>query len=140
MSEDFFSINDPAPSSRQNLKIYPGYRNWLVLARIGPPSGRDSRALHRVVPLKCKMFYVGDEPDNCSAHFRNPDFSRISKTKNILKTRTSSVTLADLEKLYRGSRQGCGVGVVGSRRFLDGVGVGILRVLGVGVGVGVRIF
>ena len=36
-------------------------------------------------------------------------------------------------------KQGCGVGVVGSRRFLDGVGVGvgvgILRVLGVGVGV-----
>ena len=34
--------------------------------------------------------------------------------------------------------QGCGVGVVGSRRFLGGVGVGILRVLGVGIGV--RIF
>ena len=35
------------------------------------------------------------------------------------------------------SCQGCGVGVVGSRRFLDGVGVGvgILRVLGVGVGI-----
>ena len=34
-------------------------------------------------------------------------------------------------------KQGCGVGVgvVGSRRFLDGVGVGILRVLGVGVGI-----
>ena len=33
--------------------------------------------------------------------------------------------------------QGCGVGVVGSRRFLDGVGVGvgILRVLGAGVGI-----
>ena len=33
--------------------------------------------------------------------------------------------------------QGYGVGVVGSRRFLDrvGVGVGILRVLGVGVGI-----
>ena len=31
--------------------------------------------------------------------------------------------------------QGCGVGVIGSQRFLDGVGVGILRVLGVGVGI-----
>ena len=34
-------------------------------------------------------------------------------------------------------QQGCGVGVVGSRRFLDGVGVGLglLRILGVGVGI-----
>ena len=48
------------------------------------------------------------------------------------------VTLA-YEK-YSAIYQGCGVGVVGSRRFLDGVGVGILRVLGVGVGVGVGIF
>ena len=33
--------------------------------------------------------------------------------------------------------QGCGVGVrvVGSRRFLDGVGVGLPRILGVGVGI-----
>ena len=31
--------------------------------------------------------------------------------------------------------QGFGVGVVGSRRFLDGVGVRIVRVLGVGVGI-----
>ena len=31
-------------------------------------------------------------------------FSHISKTKNILKTRSSSITLADLEKLGRGSR------------------------------------
>ena len=29
--------------------------------------------------------------------------------------------------------QGCGVGVVGSRRFLDGVGLGLLRILGVRV-------
>ena len=65
---------------------------------------RESRALHRVVPLKWKMFYVGDEPDYCSARYLNPDFSRISMTKNILKTHSSSVTLADLEKLDRGPR------------------------------------
>ena len=50
------------------------------------------------------MFYVGDEPDYCSARFLNPDFSLISKNKNILKTRASSVMLADLEKLDRGAR------------------------------------
>ena len=36
--------------------------------------------------------------------FVNPDFSRISKNKSILKTRASSVSLVDLEKLDRGSR------------------------------------
>ena len=75
-----------------------------MLVLIGPPVWPESRALHRVVPLKRKMFYVGDEPDYCSARYLNPDFSRISKTKNIVKTRSSSVTLADLEKLDRGSR------------------------------------
>ena len=103
--EDFFSINDPAPSTKQNLKVYPRVAE-LVSASADRASrvARESRALHWVVPLKRKMFYVGDESDYCSACFLNPDFSHISKTKNILKTRASSVTLADLEKLDRGSR------------------------------------
>ena len=103
--EDFFSINDPASSSRQNLKIYARV-SGLVSASADRASclARESKALHRVVSLKRKMFYVGDEPDYCPARFLNPDFSRISKTKNILKTRTLSVTLADLEKLDCDSR------------------------------------
>ena len=104
-SRIFFSINDPAPSTKQNLKVYPRVAE-LVNASADRASrlARESRALHRVVPLKRKMFYVGDEPDYCSARFLNPDFSCISKTKNILKSRSSSVTLADLEKLDRGLR------------------------------------
>ena len=101
---EFFSVNDPAPSTKQNLKVYPRVAE-LVSASADRASrlARESRALHRVVPLKRKMFYVGDEPDYCSARSLNPDFSRMSKTKNIVKTRSSSVTLADLEKLDRGS-------------------------------------
>ena len=60
--------------------------------------------MHRVVPLRLKMFFVGDKPNYCNARFVNPDFSRILKHKTILKTRTSSVNLADLERLERGSR------------------------------------
>ena len=73
-------------------------------AQIGPRLARESRASHRVVPLKRKMFYVGDQLDYWAARFLNPDFSRISENKNILKIRSSSVTLADLEKLERCSR------------------------------------
>ena len=103
--EDFFSINDPAPSTRQNLTVYPRVAE-LVNASADRASrlSRESRALHRVVPLKRRMFYVGDDPDYCSACFLNPDFARISKSKNILKSRASSVTLTDLEKLDRSSR------------------------------------
>ena len=103
--EHFFSINGPAPASRQNLKIYPRVSE-LVSASTDRSSrlARESRALHCVVPLKRKMFYVGYEPDYCSARFLNPDFSQISKNKNILKTWASSVTLADLEKLDHGLR------------------------------------
>ena len=47
---------------------------------------------------------MGDKPDFCNVRFVNPDFSRISKNKTILKSRTSSVTLADLERIESGSR------------------------------------
>ena len=50
------------------------------------------------------MFHVGDQPDYCLARFLNPDFSRISKHKTIIKSRSSSVSLADLERLDRASR------------------------------------
>ena len=50
------------------------------------------------------MFLVGDKPDFCEARFVNPDFARVSKHKNILRTQTSSVNLADLECIKCGSR------------------------------------
>ena len=65
---------------------------------------RESKPLHKVVPLRCKIFFVGDDQDFCSAHFVNPDFSRISNSKTILKSRLSSVSLSDLEKIERATR------------------------------------
>ena len=75
--EDFFSVSDPAPSTKQNLTVYP-----MVVDRASRLS-RESRALHRVVPLKYRMFYVGDDPDYCSARFLNPDFARIKEYSEI---------------------------------------------------------
>ena len=46
---------------------------------------------------------MGDQPDYCAARFSSPDFSRISKQKTIFKSRSSSVSLSDLEKLDRAS-------------------------------------
>ena len=65
---------------------------------------REARPLHRVVPLKRRTFHVGDQPDFCAARFLNPDFSRITIQKTIVKSRASSVSLNDVEKLDRASR------------------------------------
>ena len=102
--EEFFALSDP-PASRQNLTVYPRVSE-IVDASADRASrlARESRPLHRVVPLRRKMFYVGDHPDYCNARFVNPDFARICKSKTMLKTRTSSVNLADLERIERASR------------------------------------
>ena len=65
---------------------------------------RESRLLHRVVPLRRKLFNVGDRPDFCNARYVNPEFSRISQNKNILKSRNASMSLSDMEKVERGVR------------------------------------
>ena len=103
--EDFFAVSDPPSASRQNLTVYPRVAEiFNSSAEKASRLARESRPLHRVVPFRRKMFFVGDHPDFCNARFVNPDFARISKHKNILKTRTSSVNLADLERIERGSR------------------------------------
>ena len=65
---------------------------------------RESRPLHRVVPLRRKLFNVGDRPDFCNARYVNPEFSRISQNKNILKSHNASMSLLDLEKVECGVR------------------------------------
>ena len=98
-------MSDPPSASRQNLTVYPRVLEIIdSIAERASRLARESHPLHRVVPLRRKMFFVGDKPDFCNAWYVNPDFARISKNKTILKTRTSSVTLADLERIGRGSR------------------------------------
>ena len=103
--EDFFAVSDSPSASRQNLTVYPRLSEIIdSSAERAFHLARESRPFHRVVPLRRKMFFVGDKPDFSNARFVNPDFSRISKNKTILKSQTSSVTLADLERIERGSR------------------------------------
>ena len=89
---------------RHNLTVYPRVAE-IVDSSTERASrlAREFHPLHRVVPLRRKMFLVGDKLDYCNALFVNRDFSRISKHKTILKTRSASVNLVDLERLERGS-------------------------------------
>ena len=102
--EEFFATSEVTSSTKPNLVIYPRVSE-IVEASTDSASrfARESRPLHRVVPLKRRMFH-GDQPDYCSARFLNLDFSRISKHKTIIKSRASSVSLSDLERLDRASR------------------------------------
>ena len=103
--EEFFATSDVSPATKQNLLIYPRVSELVDASAVRASRlARESRPLHRVVPLRRKSFQFGEQPDYCAARFLNPDFSRISKHKTILKSRASSVTLADLEKLDRSSR------------------------------------
>ena len=103
--EEYFAISDPPTSSRQNLTVYPRVSE-IIDASSNKASrlARESRPLHKVVPLGCKIFFVGDDKDSRNARYVNPEFSRISNSKTILKSRLSSVSLIDLEKFERASR------------------------------------
>ena len=98
-------MSDPPSASRQNLTVYPRVAELIdSSAERASHLARESRPLHRVVPLRRKMFFVGDKPDFCNERYVNPDFARISKNKTILKSRNSSVSLGDLERIERSSR------------------------------------
>ena len=103
--ESYFSVSEPPSASRQFLTVYPRVAEIVdASADRAARLARESRPLHRVVPLRRKLFNVGDRPDFCNARYVNPDFSRISQNKNILKSRNASMSLSDMEKVERGVR------------------------------------
>ena len=103
--ESYFSVSDPPSASRKYLTVYPRVAEIIdASADRAARLAKESRPLHRVVPLRRRLFNVGDQPGFCNARYVNPDFSRISQNKNILKSRNSSASLFDLGKVERGVR------------------------------------
>ena len=103
--EDYFAVAKPQSSARQQLCVYPRV-NEIPDSSMDKDSrlARESKPLHKVVPLRCKVLPVTDVPDFCAARFVNPDFSRISSSKDIQKPRLSSVSFTELEKVERVGR------------------------------------
>ena len=103
--ESYFSVSEPPSASWQFLTVYPRVAEIVdASADRAARLARESRPLHRVVPLRRKLFNVGDRPDFCNARYVNPDFSQISQNKTILKSRNASMSLSDMEKVERGVR------------------------------------
>ena len=72
--EEFFAVSDPPTASRQNLTVYPRVSEIVdASAERASRLAHESRPLHHVVPLRRKMFYVGDNSDYCNARFVNLD-------------------------------------------------------------------
>ena len=103
--EEFFSTSEASSSAKPTLTLYPRVDEILdSCADRAARFAKESKPLYRVLPFKRKSTPVGDRPDFCVARYVNSDFSRIARQKTILKSRASSVSLSDLEKLDRASR------------------------------------
>ena len=103
--EEFFSTSEASSSAKPTLTLYPRVDEILdSCADRAARFAKESKPLYRVLPFKRKSTPVGDRPDFCVSRYVNSDFSRIAWQKTILRSRASSVTLSDLERLNRASR------------------------------------
>ena len=100
-----FSQHRRLHRQQSQLTLYPRVDEILdSCADRAARFAKESKPLYRVLPFKRKSTPIGDRPDFCVARYVNSDFSRIARQKTILKSRASSVSLSDLEKLDRASR------------------------------------
>ena len=103
--EEFFSTSEASSSAKPTLTLYPRVSEILdSCADRAAQFAKESKPLYRVLPFKRKATAVGDRPDFYVARYLNSDFSRIARQRTILKSRASSVSFSDLEKLDRSSR------------------------------------
>ena len=103
--EEFFSTSEASSSAKPTLTLYPRVDEILdSCADRAARFAKESKPLYHVLPFKRKSTLVGDRPDFCVSRYVNSDFSRIARQKSILRSRSSSVTLSDLERLDRASR------------------------------------
>ena len=96
--EELFAIAGPQGSSRPNLWLYP--RVEEIVSQTQDRSAklsRESKPLHRVLPLKRRSFSVADDPDYTNPRWLNLDFARLIGNKMIAKARAGSVSFADME-------------------------------------------
>ena len=103
--EAYFAVSEPQSSLRLKLRLYPRVDELMSKSKERAAKFvRESKPLHKVIPIRRKVFPVADDPDFSAPRWLNPDFARISNNKLIAKTRYSTATFADLEKVEKASR------------------------------------
>ena len=103
--EAYFAVNDPLEPARKFMRLYPRVSEIQSSVHdYAENLSRESRPLFRVLPSRRRAVSIGDDPDFCKQRFLNSDFTRICRSRSVLKSRMSSVSLADLERLDRVAR------------------------------------
>ena len=76
--EEYFAVANPPTSACQRLRVYPRVTEILdASTEKASRLARKSKPLHKVVPLRRKIFHVADDQEFCAARFVNPVFARI---------------------------------------------------------------
>ena len=86
------------PLGRRSGSIL-GWRRLSPKLRIVWRSEHESKLLHRVLPLKHRLFSVADDLDYTTPRWLNPDFARLTGNKMIAKSCARTVSFADMEKV-----------------------------------------
>ena len=72
--ESYFAIAKPHSLSCLRMKVYPRVSELLTQSREHVAKfARESKPPHKVIPLRCKVFPVADEPDFSSPRWLNLD-------------------------------------------------------------------
>ena len=101
--EAYFTMSEPQSSVCPKLRLYSRV-DELKSKEHAAKFVRESKPLHKVIPIRRKVFPVADDPDFSAPKWLNTDFARISNIEVIAKTRYSAATFADLEKVEKASR------------------------------------
>ena len=65
---------------------------------------REGKSDQKIIHLRRSLFPVADEQDYAAPKYLNPDFPRLTRNKTISKSRTDTISFADMAKLERTSR------------------------------------
>ena len=100
--ESYFSVAEPQSLARPRMLLYPRVVELVTQSRDRATKfARESKPLHKVIPLRWRLFPVADNLDFAAPRWLNPDFVRLTGNKNIAKTRVGAVTFSDLEKVEK---------------------------------------
>ena len=103
--ESCFLVAEPQSLARPQMRLYPRVSELVTQSRdCVAKFVHESRPLHKVIPLRRRLFPVADDPDFAAPRWLNPDFARLTGNKTIAKTWVGAATFSDLEKVEKCSR------------------------------------
>ena len=98
---ELFATADHQGSSQPKLQVYPRVEIVSQTQDCSAKLAHESKLLHRVLPLKRRLFSVVDDQDYATLQWLNPDFTRLTGNKMIAKSRDGDVSFTDVGKVEK---------------------------------------